>query len=253
MVCLTTVLAFVFFYGPFSKENCYVVASIYLLHLWCCSHIYIFTQKCQGLVHGRPGQCVEFNQIFAYTTFCTFHDAVQTWNRKPHIHSQRQRAIMKERCVALDKSIKNGFSMSTVSRGQTGRWESLACLWAWQQAETAGPAREVKAEHDSGTEESIFNQPHAAAAFEYLMALFFDDYLPITVSCHQLKGEVWAPIVWAQRRSGVLQGWMLLSSCQLAAFLLVHYILCFTCPWYADLSHLPVTLHRSPWAIKRKL
>ncbi|CAM4642737.1 unnamed protein product [Leuciscus chuanchicus] len=24
------------------------------------------------------------------------------------------------------------------------------------------------------------------------MALFFDDYLPITVSCHQLKGEVLA-------------------------------------------------------------
>ncbi len=107
--------------------------------------------------------------------------------------------------------------------------------------------------HDSGTEDSIFNQPHAAAAFEYLMALFFDDYLPITVSCHRLKGEFLAPIVWAQRRFGVLQGWTLLSSCQLTAFLLVYYILCFTCPWYADLSHLPVTLGRSRWAIKRTL
>lgn len=188
--------------------------------------------------------------LLAYITYCIC-DAVQTWRTEtPHWFSEA--ASHRER-PPLDKSIKNGFSTSTVSRGQSGRWESLTCLRAWQQAETAGPAREVKAEHDSGTEESIFNQPHAAAAFEYLMALFFDDYLPITVSCHRLKGEVLAPIVWAQRRFGVLQGWTLLSSCQLAAFLLVHYILCFTCPWYADLSHLPVTLGRSRWAIKRKL
>lgn len=112
-----------------------------------------------------------------------------------------------------------------VSRGRTGCWESLACLPAWQRSETAGSAREVKAEHDSGTEEWIFNQPHAAAPFEYLMALFFDDYLPIMVSCQRLKGKALVAIVWAQHRFGVLQGWTLLSVCQLAAFLLPHRIL----------------------------
>lgn len=101
-----------------------------------------------------------------------------------------------------------------------GCWESLACLPAWQRSETAGSAREVKAEHDSGTEEWIFNQPHAAAPFEYLMGLFFDDYLPIMVSCQRLKGKALVAIVQAQRRFGVLQGWTLLSVCQLAAFLL---------------------------------
>lgn len=194
--------------------------------------------------------CLLIYYWIAYRTY-SIYDAVQTW-RTETPHSFSEATSHRER-PPLDKSIKNRLSMSTTSRGRSGRGESLACFRAWQQAETAGPAREVKAKHDSGTEESIFNQPHAAAAFEYLMALFFDDYLPITVSCHWLNGEVLAPIVWAQHRFGVLQGWMLLSSCQLAAFLLVHYILCFTCPWYADLSHLPVTLGHQRWAIKRKL
>ncbi len=70
--------------------------------------------------------------IYLHIVRIAYMMALRREEQKPHIDSQRQ-----------DKSIKNGFSTSTVSRGQSGRWESLACLRAWQQTETAGPEREV--------------------------------------------------------------------------------------------------------------
>ena len=89
---------------------------------------------------------------------------------------------------------------------EVGGGKALHAFQPDNRPEAVGLVWAAQAKHDSGTDESIFNQPHAGEPVEYLMALFFDDYLPITVSYHRLQGEAPGPIVPAQHEPDVPQG-----------------------------------------------